>query len=314
MQKINILILLSILFILSGCQSTEDKILKIVNDDMYNSLHDYHSYEVIRTDIFENSTSMQDYLSCIKLAKQHISNMELLDNNSTALLSEFLKRKNNISIQIYPIYSNLVNNKSKNTTNEIQYYSVTQKFRCKDRNGNYGVHKYTYIIDKEVKHIMEEYKVEDYDSKKNIDSIIVDLSSIGKYNLEWKTKNEDYLRNNLSNPKVKSTASGLQYIILKQGTGRTPKWTDKVKTLSSGCCIDGSGFDSTYERKSPSESLVSEKIEGIAEALMMMPVGSEWRIFIPSQLGSGAAGNYNSKFIKPYSVYIADIKLIDIIN
>ena len=98
---------------------------------------------------------------------------------------------------------------------------------------------------------------------------------------------EAFLSENKSKPGVITTPSGLQYIVLKEGTGPKPVATDKVKVHYHGTLIDGTVFDSSVQRGEPIELGVSNVIAGWVEALQMMPVGSKWKLFIPSNLGYG---------------------------
>jgi FKBP-type peptidyl-prolyl cis-trans isomerase len=109
---------------------------------------------------------------------------------------------------------------------------------------------------------------------------------------------------------VKTTPSGLQYKIIKAGTGKKPKATDTVTTHYRGTLIDGTEFDSSYARSEPTSFRVNQVIKGWTEALQMMPAGSKWQIVIPSELAYGEQGA--GPDIGPHSVLIFDIELISI--
>ena len=106
--------------------------------------------------------------------------------------------------------------------------------------------------------------------------------------------------------------SGLQYEILKQGTGAKPSANDKVKCHYHGTLINGTVFDSSVQRGEPATFGVSQVIPGWVEALQLMPVGSKWRLFIPSNLAYGEHGA--GDVIEPNSTLIFDVELLDIVK
>ena len=108
---------------------------------------------------------------------------------------------------------------------------------------------------------------------------------------------------------VKTTASGLQYKVITEGKGEIPNDTCKVKVNYRGKLIDGTEFESTYERKEPFVTNVGGVIKGWTEALKMMPVGSKWELYIPQEL---AYGSRDMGQIKPFSTLIFEIELLDI--
>lgn len=119
-----------------------------------------------------------------------------------------------------------------------------------------------------------------------------------------------YLAENGKRSGVTTTASGLQYEILKEGTGPKPSAENTVKVHYHGTTIDGSVFDSSVDRGEPVTFGLGQVIKGWTEALQLMPVGSKWKIYIPSELGYGeqAAGPK----IKPNSTLIFEVELIGI--
>ena len=122
---------------------------------------------------------------------------------------------------------------------------------------------------------------------------------------------EKFLAENKTKDGVQTTASGLQYRIIKEGKGAIPTKDDKVKVLYTGKLIDGTVFDSTDNRNGePATFGVGQVISGWTEALTMMPVGSKWEVFIPQELGYGASGAGNS--IEPYSALIFEVELLGI--
>ena len=118
---------------------------------------------------------------------------------------------------------------------------------------------------------------------------------------------EKFLEENKTKPGVVCTASGLQYKILTEGTGAKPTASQKVSVDYEGRLIDGTVFDSSYKRGQPTTFQVNQVIKGWTEALEMMPVGSEWELYIPYQLAYG--DREQSKDIKPYSALIFTVEL-----
>ena len=125
-----------------------------------------------------------------------------------------------------------------------------------------------------------------------------------------KKAGEQYLAENAKRPEVHTTASGLQYEVIKEGEGASPKVTDKVTVHYTGALIDGRVFDSSVERGEPATFGVSQVIPGWVEALQMMKPGAEWRIFVPSNLAYGPQGA--GGIIGPNMALIFDIKLIKV--
>jgi len=128
---------------------------------------------------------------------------------------------------------------------------------------------------------------------------------------EVKKTGEDFLTENAKRAEVKTTASGLQYEILTEGNGAKPKAEDIVRVHYHGTLTDGTVFDSSVKRGQPAEFGVNQVIQGWVEALQMMPVGSKWKLFIPSDLAYGAHGAGN--LIKPHSALVFEVELLDII-
>ena len=122
---------------------------------------------------------------------------------------------------------------------------------------------------------------------------------------------EEFLAINKNRPGVVTLPSGLQYEILKEGNGPKPKATDQVKCHYHGTLIDGTVFDSSVERGQPATFGVNQVIPGWVEALQLMPVGSKWKLFIPSNLAYGKAGAGQS--IEPNSTLIFEVEILDIV-
>ncbi len=129
---------------------------------------------------------------------------------------------------------------------------------------------------------------------------------------DYIAENETFLSDNSKKDSVVTTESGLQYVILKEGQGAIPTASDNVKVHYTGYLIDGTKFDSSYDRNEPAEFRVSEVIPGWSEVLQLMPAGSTWKVFIPADLAYGSASPEGS-VIKPFSTLIFEIELLDII-
>jgi FKBP-type peptidyl-prolyl cis-trans isomerase FklB len=120
-----------------------------------------------------------------------------------------------------------------------------------------------------------------------------------------------FLKENAAKPGVVTLPSGLEYQVVKAGTGRKPKLDDVVVCNYRGALTDGTPFDSSYDRGTPSTFPVSDVIPGWTQALQLMPVGSTWRIFVPSSLGYGDKGAPPK--IGPNAVLVFDIELLSIL-
>ncbi|MVW76885.1 FKBP-type peptidyl-prolyl cis-trans isomerase [Pseudomonas xionganensis] len=119
-----------------------------------------------------------------------------------------------------------------------------------------------------------------------------------------------YLEENAKREGVTVLASGLQYEVLTAGDGAKPSREDSVRTHYHGTLIDGTVFDSSYERGQPAEFPVGGVIAGWTEALQLMNAGSKWRLYVPSELAYGAQGVGS---IPPHSVLVFDVELLDVL-
>lgn len=128
---------------------------------------------------------------------------------------------------------------------------------------------------------------------------------------EGLAKGNAYLAANKTKEGVIVLPSGLQYKVLKEGTGNTPVATDKVKTHYRGTLIDGTEFDSSYKRNKPAEFPVTGVIKGWIEALQLMKEGGKWELYIPANLAYGARPQRN---IPANSALIFEIELIEIVK
>jgi FKBP-type peptidyl-prolyl cis-trans isomerase FklB len=123
---------------------------------------------------------------------------------------------------------------------------------------------------------------------------------------------EIFLAENAKKEGITITASGLQYEIITAGSGAKPTAASRVKTHYHGTLIDGTVFDSSVERGQPIDFAVGGVIAGWTEALQLMPVGSKWRLYIPSELAYGARGAGDA--IAPHSALIFDVELLEILG
>ena len=121
---------------------------------------------------------------------------------------------------------------------------------------------------------------------------------------------ETFLAENAKKEGVKTTASGLQYKVIKEGEGEMPKLTDTVTTHYKGTLLDGTEFDSSYSRNEPVSFPVKGVIPGWTEALQLMKVGSKWQLFIPSKLAYGENGAGGK--IGPNATLIFEVELLSI--
>ena len=127
---------------------------------------------------------------------------------------------------------------------------------------------------------------------------------------ENKTAGKAFLEENAKKDGVITTESGLQYEIITEGTGPKPSQSDMVVTHYHGSLTDGTVFDSSVDRGEPAQFPVNGVIQGWIEALQLMPVGSKWRLTIPSDLAYGDQGS--APVIEPGATLIFDIDLIEI--
>ena len=121
---------------------------------------------------------------------------------------------------------------------------------------------------------------------------------------------KDFLADNAKKDSIVTLASGLQYEIMTEGNGAKPAAADQVECHYHGTLIDGTVFDSSVERGEPAVFPVNGVIQGWVEALQLMPVGSKWRLFIPSDLAYGERGA--GQQIGPHTTLVFEVELISI--
>ncbi len=124
-----------------------------------------------------------------------------------------------------------------------------------------------------------------------------------------KEAGEKFLAENKTKAGVQVTASGLQYQVVKEGTGSVPAATDEVDVHYTGTLLNGTKFDSSVDRGKPATFPVNGVIKGWTEALLLMKEGSKYKLFIPYDLAYGAMGNQG---IEPYSTLVFDVELIKV--
>ena len=121
---------------------------------------------------------------------------------------------------------------------------------------------------------------------------------------------KEFLAENAKREGITTLASGLQFEVLTAGVGAKPTRESNVRTHYHGTLIDGTVFDSSYDRGQPAEFPVGGVIAGWTEALQLMNAGSKWRLYVPSELAYGAQGVGS---IPPHSVLVFDVELLDVL-
>jgi len=121
----------------------------------------------------------------------------------------------------------------------------------------------------------------------------------------------EFLEQNRQQPGVFSTGSGLQYSVLRNGSGPRPAASDRVRVYYHGTLLDGTVFDSSVQRGEPVDFNLNQVIAGWTEGVALMPVGARYRFWIPSELAYGTNGS--PPLIKPNSVLVFDVELLDIL-
>jgi len=126
---------------------------------------------------------------------------------------------------------------------------------------------------------------------------------------ENKKTGEEFLKKNLKNKGVKQTDSGLQYKVITEGKGKSPKADDEVVVHYTGRLIDGTVFDSSVERGEPLTFPLNAVIPGWTEGLQLMKEGAKWELYIPSELAYGEMGN---PVIEPNQTLIFEVELLEV--
>lgn len=137
-----------------------------------------------------------------------------------------------------------------------------------------------------------------------------EAAAIGDAN---KAEGEAFLAGNAKKPGVVLTASGLQYQVLEEGTGPKPTVDDVVNVHYKGTLLDGETFDSSYDRGEPTDLPLQQVVPGWQEGIVLMPVGSKYRFWIPSELGYGEIGTPGGA-IGPNAALVFEVELLDIVK
>lgn len=154
----------------------------------------------------------------------------------------------------------------------------------------------------EASRLLDKY-FEDIEKKQKAESAAV--------NAAVRQEGEEFLAANAKKDRVKTLPSGLQYKVVREGSGKKPGRTDKVKCNYEGRFINGSKFDSSYDRGEPAVFGLNQVIAGWTEGLQLMQEGAEYEFYIPYSLGYGEAGAPGA--IPPYSALVFRIELIEVL-
>lgn len=145
------------------------------------------------------------------------------------------------------------------------------------------------------------------------DIIQLYLNAIGEKKFAtFKEEGEAFLNDNKTKEGIQTTASGLQYEVIEEGSGAKPSAQNQVKVHYHGTLIDGTIFDSSIQRGEPATFGVHQVIPGWTEALQLMPAGSKYRLYIPQNLGYGAHPHPGGA-IKPFMALIFDVELLEVL-
>lgn len=161
--------------------------------------------------------------------------------------------------------------------------------------------KYTLLPESDIKQTLVALQTEMVERQKAEMKVIADKNQ---------NEGQKFLKENKKRKDVVTLPSGLQYRVIKAGTGDSPKANDVVKTHYLGKLIDGKKFDSSYDRGEPARFSVNGVIPGWTEALQLMKPGAKWELFVPSNLAYGEQGI--GAAIGPNSTLIFEVELMDV--
>lgn len=171
------------------------------------------------------------------------------------------------------------------------------------------------VVKKALYSAIEKKELQITDQQANmIIQTIVEQKQAAKMEKEYgaaKKAGEAFLAANKAKAGVTTTASGLQYEIIKEGKGAKAQATDQVKVHYVGTLLDGTKFDSSIDRKEPAVFPVNAVIKGWTEAMQLMSVGSKFKLYIPQELAYGPRGNQG---IPPFSTLIFEVELLEIVK
>ena len=157
------------------------------------------------------------------------------------------------------------------------------------------------LTDEEIMEMLKKYRTEAQAAQKKVQA------EQGEKNM---SEGQKFLEENKANEGIVVLPSGLQYKVITEGSGKTPKATDKVKVHYKGTLISGKEFDSSYKRNQPAEFPVNGVIKGWTEALQLMKEGSKWMLYIPGDLAYGPRGA--SADIGPNATLIFEVELLEV--
>lgn len=147
------------------------------------------------------------------------------------------------------------------------------------------------------------------EAREIVDNYFAELEkSVNEKNI---AQGKAFLDANRNNPNVVTLPSGLQYEVIREGNGKKPKATDRVRCHYEGTLLDGTLFDSSIKRGEPAVFGVNQVIKGWVEALQLMSEGAKWKLYIPSELAYGVQGA--GDMIPPYSTLIFEVELIEVL-
>lgn len=172
-----------------------------------------------------------------------------------------------------------------------------------------GIHQDTQLTEEQLQEIMTDFR-----GKVNAamqEQRKKEQEEQAKTAEENKTKSVEFLAANKEKEGVVTLESGLQYKVLTKGTGKSPSPKDRVKVHYKGTLLDGSQFDSSYDRGQPAQFGVTQVIKGWTEALQLMKEGGKWQLYIPSELAYGPTSRPK---IPGNSVLVFDVELLEVIQ
>ncbi|MCX7048142.1 MAG: FKBP-type peptidyl-prolyl cis-trans isomerase [Candidatus Sumerlaeota bacterium] len=165
------------------------------------------------------------------------------------------------------------------------------------------------MSDEEMKGVMDRLKVAQQEKQKaEMEKQRKAMAEKGK---ELSSKGKTFLEENAKKEGVKALPDGLQYKVIKEGTGKSPKATDQVKVNYRGTLIDGTEFDSSYKRNEPATFGLNQVIKGWTEGIQLMKEGAKYQFVIPSDLAYGEQGN--PPVIPPAATLIFEVELLSVL-
>jgi FKBP-type peptidyl-prolyl cis-trans isomerase FklB len=217
-----------------------------------------------------------------------LSSPALAQKKNKKVMEQTFTLKNQLDTVSYALGANIAENLKQQGFENLSIEAFAQAFK------DVADKKQLLVTADQARTILNEYFTQLQQEKANKNSVA----------------GQKFLEENKKRPEVVTLPSGLQYEILKEGDGPTPKATDRVTTHYHGTLIDGTVFDSSVERGQPATFPVNGVIQGWVEALQLMKVGSKWKLYIPSNLAYGERGAGDS--IGPNTTLIFEVELLSI--